>query len=192
MHLNPSFRNKRQRIVKNKKLFVLCIVIALIGAGAFLKPRSRAQSVSRTQVSDHVLYRHVFHHVLALKKRAEEAENNGDDGTQYRTHFKRHARLNDAEAAMLERVAIEYDEREKVLDAQAKVIIDAYKARFPNGQMLNHPTPPPAELRSLSLERDALVLRSRDQLRSALGSDFPRFESFVKTRISADSTLQSR
>jgi len=172
-------------------VFVTLITLALICVSASFKSKSRAQSVSRPQVADHVVYRHVFHHVLALKKRAEEADDNGDDSTQYRTHFKRRAKLNDAEATLLEQVAIEYGEAEKILNARAKPILDAYKARFPNGQVLNNPISPPAELHSLSLERDGLVLRKRDLLRAAFGAEFERFDSLVKKSV-ADNSLRTR
>jgi len=128
-----------------------------------------------------------------LKNKAEEAEKNGEDATHLRTHFQRQAKLNDGQVAILEQAAVEYDLGEKLLDVRAQPIIAAYKTQFSNGQVLNHqPVAPPAELRSLSLERDALALRGKDQLRTAFGPDFARFDSFVKTRILADSNLQSR
>jgi hypothetical protein len=162
--------------------------MTLVVFGGFVKQKSRAQSTFRAQVPDHVVYRHVFHHVLALKKRAEEAENNGDDPTPYRTHFKRQAGLNDGQAAMLELAAVEFGEAEKILNARARPVIDAYRAQFPQGQVFNHPVPPPAELHSLSLERDALVLQKRDQLHSVFGSDFAKFDSLVKKRVTEKPT----
>jgi hypothetical protein len=182
--------------MRKKYIVTGACLFGLLGVAILLKPQSRAQSrspVSQAQIPEHVLYRHLFHHVLALKKKAEEFEKDGKDAAQFRTHFKRQAVLNDSQVGALDLVATQYDEQEKVLDTRAKPIIDAYKAQYPGGQVPHgqKPVPPPAELRSLSLERDALALRSRDQLRASLGSEFERFDKFVKTRVAADVNIQS-
>jgi hypothetical protein len=185
--------------MRKKYMVTGACLLGLLGVAILLKPQSRAQSrsparipVSQAQIPEHVLYRHLFHHVLALKKKAEEFEKNGKDATQVRTHFKRQAELSDGQVRLLDEAAAQYDEREKVLDARAKVIIDAYKAQYPGGQVPygQKPVPPPAELRNLSQERDALALRSRDQLRASLGSEFERFDKFIKTRVAADVKVQ--
>src|SRR5205085_2255912 len=116
---------------------------------------------------DNISYRHLFHHLVALKKKAEEVEKDGKDATQYRTHFQRKAQLSDNQARILDETAAEFDQQEKLLAAQAQPLIDAYKAQYPNGKVPHgqKPAPPPAELHRLSQERDALVLRTRDRLR---------------------------
>ena len=123
---------------------------------------------------------------MALKRKADEVEKKGNDAMQFRAHFKRKAELSDEEARVLDEVASQYDEQEKLLDARAKPIIDAYKAQYPGGEVPQgqKPAPPPPELRSLSQERDALALRSRDQLRARLGDEgFNRFDTFVKAHV---------
>lgn len=170
-----------------------CLLGLLVGITIVMKRQSQAQSRPQAQIPEHVLYRHLFHHVVALKKKAEDLEKDRKDATQFRTHFKRQAQLNDEQVRVLDLVAAQYDEQEKVLDARAKPIIDAYKAQYPGGQVPHgqKPVPPPVELRSLSQERDALALRGRDQLRAALGYDFERFHKFIKTRVAADTNIQS-
>ena len=170
-----------------------CLLGLVVGTTIVMKRQSQAQSRAQAQIPEHVMYRHLFHHVLALKKKAEDLEKDQKDATQFRTHFKRQAQLNDDEARVLDLVAAQYDEQEKVLDARAKPIIDGYKAQYPGGQVPHgqKPVPPPVELRGLSQERDALALRGRDQLRAALGYDFERFDKFVKTRVAADTNIPS-
>lgn len=170
-----------------------CLLGLLAGVLLVTKSHSRAQSQQRQQVPEYVMYRHLFHHVVALRKKAEELEKNGKDAAQFRTHFNRQAQLNDEQVRVLDLVAVQYDEQEKVLDARAKPIIDAYKAQYPGGQVPHgqKPVPPPVELRSLSQERDALALQGRDQLRAAFGYDFKRFHKFIKTRVAADTNIQS-
>ena len=189
MDPSKSARNRPNFHIFSRYLLIILVAVAsAIGITVLVKSHSRAQSKRSAHSADHLLYRQLFHHVLALKKKVSEAEKKGDDTTQFRTHFQRNAKLTDAETALLEQTALEYEQTEKNLDAQAKTIIAAYRAQFVNGQVPNGqtPPPPPSQLRVLSQERDALTLRGRDRLRAAFGSDFDRFDSFVKTRIQAN------
>lgn len=182
------------RTLRTYMVISLVMAASAIGVSSLVKLRSRAQSKTSAQIADPLLYRQLFHHVLALKKKASEAEQKGEDATQFRTHFQRQAKLSDAESVILEQTALEYEETEKTLDAQAKTIIAAYKAQFINGQAPNGQEllPPPAQLKTLSQERDALTLRQRDRVRRAFGNDFERFDAFVKTRIQSNINQQSR
>jgi hypothetical protein len=177
--------------MRKKYIVTGACVLGLLTCALFVGKSPRAQSPLKQQLPDQVMYRHLFHHVLALKRKVEELEKDGKDAAQFRTHFKRQGQLSDAQVRILDDVAVQYDEQEKVLDARAKPIIDAFKARHPGGQVPHgqKPEPPPVELRSLSQERDALALRGRDQLRSALSYDFERFDKFVKTRVAADTSI---
>ena len=179
--------------MRKKYIVTAACVLGLLTTFLFVvKRQSRAQS-SQTQIPEYVMYRHLFHHVVALKNKAEELEKNGRDATQFRTHFKRQAQLNDEQLSVLNEVAAQYDGQEKVLDARAKPIIEAYKAQYPGGQVPHgqKPMPPPIELRSLSQERDALALQGRDQLRAAFGNDFERFDKFIKTRVGIVRNVES-
>jgi hypothetical protein len=187
MDPSKSTRNRPNFHIFSRYLLIILVAVAsAIGITVLVKSHSRAQSKRSAHMADHLLYRQLFHHVLALKKKVNEAEKKGDDATQFRTHFQRHAKLTDSETAVLEQTALEYEQTERSLDAQAKPIIAAYRAQFVNGQVPNGQTPPPSQLRILSQQRDALTLRGRDRLRAAFGSDFDRFDSFVKTRIQAN------
>jgi hypothetical protein len=179
--------------MRKKYIVTAACLLALLMAVLFVaKRQSRAQS-SHVQIPEHAMYRHLFHHVLALKKKSEELEKNGKNAAPFRTHFKRQGALSDEQVRVLDLIATQYDAQEKVLDAKAKPIIEAYRAQYPGGQVPHGQKPvlPPVELRSLSQERDALALRSRDQLRSAFGSDFERFDKFIKTRVAADTNIRS-
>lgn len=174
---------------KKRITLILCVLTLTLGALALgrqgEKPDQSAK-LKNPEVPEHVIYKHLFHHVVALKMKAEEAESEGKDPTQYRTHFKRKAQLTDQEAQILEDVATELDRQVKVQDERAKVLIRAYKAQYPGGQVPHGelPKPPPAELRTLSEERDAMVLQARDRLKAAFGEqEFNRFHAFVKDRI---------
>jgi hypothetical protein len=176
----------------NKKRITvfLCILTLALGALALALGRQEQSSLSlkskRADIPEHVVYKHLFHHIAALKRKAEEAESEGKDATQFRTHFKRQAVLSDEQDQIINDIAADCDRQIKEQDEKAKVLIRAYKAQYPGGQVPHGelPKPPPAELRALSEERDAIVLRSRDRLKAALGdSEFERFNGFVKERI---------
>jgi hypothetical protein len=137
-------------------------------------------------VPDEVIYRHLFHHVVAFKKKAGEFRRAGKDGRSFETYFMRKAGLDERENESLAEIASEYDVEAGLLEARAKVLIDAYDAQYPGGRVPSGQTPkPPApELRAMSEERDAMVLRYRDRLRAAFGDEgFSRFHAFAKGRV---------
>jgi hypothetical protein len=139
-----------------------------------------------TEIPVHVMYKHLFHHVIALKKKAAEVEKEDKDATQFRTHFMRKASLTADEARILEEVALQLEQDEQQLAARAKPLIAAYKAQYPGGQVPHGqtPAPPPDELKQISAEREASILRARDQLRIRLGDEaFARFDNFVRTQV---------
>jgi len=173
-----------------KRTAIVLIISAAVVLGAIALGRqgrtSQNPKLARPDIPDQVVYKHIFHHAVALKKKAEDAERDGKDGTQFRTHFKRQAQLNDAQAQTLDDIAAECDREIKQLEVRAKVLVQVYKAQYPGGQVPHGqlPKPPPSELRTLTEQRDAVVLRGRDRLKAAFGdSEFNRFSTFVKERV---------
>jgi len=176
--------------MKKKRVLTILSVLALtVCALAFGWRQHLAAQTSQQQAAEvpvHVVYKHLFHHVIALKKKAAEVEKEGKDATQFRTHFQRKANLTPEEAGVLEEVASQLEQDELLLAARARPLVAAYKAQYPGGQVPHGqtPAPPPEELKQLSAEHDASVLRARDQLRVRLGDEaFTRFDNFVKTRV---------
>ena len=147
-------------------------------------------SAQAPDLPDQVAYRHLFRYVNAIKKKAEEAEQQGKDATSYRTHFKRIANLSDYHAQVLNDVATQYMIEVQSVEARARALAEAYKAQYPGGKVPHgeKPAPPPAELKQLREERDAITLRHRDNLRNAFGDgEFDNFHNnFVKRRIAQD------
>jgi len=175
-------------------LSVLALGAALITLGRGHETRSKAVPPP-PEIPDSVLYKHLFRHVIALQKQAGDAEKDGKDSTQFKTHYKRKASLTEAQAVLLEQVASQWDQEVQLIAVRAKPLIDAYKAQYPNGQVPHGqpPGPPPEELRKLSEERDACTLRARDRLHAELGDqEFARFHDFVKTRIAPNIQMQNR
>jgi hypothetical protein len=133
-----------------------------------------------------VVYRQLFRHLIVLDEQASEKERKGDDGSWLRSHYKRQAHLNDDQEAVLKRIARACEQEVSAKDRQAKELIDAAKAAFPGGRIPQGQTPPPLppELKTLQEERNAIVLRAREQLRAELGEgEFARFDQFVQQNI---------
>ncbi|HEX8070938.1 MAG TPA: hypothetical protein VF546_13365 [Pyrinomonadaceae bacterium] len=176
-----------------RRLTILAVSLVLLGITVFafrgqINPTVLGSGQSRPvpEVPDQVVYRHLFRHAAALKAKADELERQGKDATHLHNFFKHKAELSDDQAQILEDIADQCARDIKALDEKAKPIIAAYKAQYPNGQVPHgeKPQPPPAELYQLTLERNDVVLRSRDKLRAALGEgEFNRFHAFVRSKI---------
>lgn len=189
----------------NKRLLIaVCLAITAAGAFAFAgKTQSKgsdaqanaAQLRQTQEVPQHVIYSHLFHQITAFKKQAEEAESKGRDGRPLRSLFQREAGLNGAQASVLDVIASECLREVAIQDAKAKLIIDAFKARFPYGRMPRgeRPPPPPAELTAMQEERNAIILRARNRLQLTLGEqEFNRFEAFVNRRVVPNISSEGR
>ncbi|MDQ1593279.1 MAG: hypothetical protein QOG71_3906 [Pyrinomonadaceae bacterium] len=142
-------------------------------------------SVEGQDAPRYAIYRHIFRHVVALKKDAADIERKGGDGSSARHWYKIVAKLNDKQEAALDRIADKCEMEIKKQDAKANKIIaqhQALVARLSPGE----PIPPlPSELGVLQKDRNAIILRARVNLRVEFGeAEFKRFDEFVRQSIS--------
>jgi len=166
--------------VDMKTLFVL--VAFLLSSGA-LPAETQAPP---DRLPEAVLYWQMFRHAIALDKRADEMDRRGEDGSKLRRFYRDKAGLDESQAGLLDKIANECASEVAAQDRRAMEVIRAFRARFPNGRLSGGQTPPPAppELAALQQERDAIVLKFRDRLRTELGeSEFERFHTFVQESI---------
>ncbi|HEX8141061.1 MAG TPA: hypothetical protein VF553_00590 [Pyrinomonadaceae bacterium] len=157
----------------------------------FQQIRTIQRELARREVPvpDHVMYGLFLRYVSVLKKQAIKNERLGKDGSGLRSTYKHKADLSDNEAYMLEQIATECEQEVAQQDARAKVVIDAFRARYPNGIVPPGETlpPPPLELQVMKKERDAIVLRARDRLRAAFGEqEFMRFDQFIRSEVAPE------
>jgi hypothetical protein len=147
----------------------------------------QGQTPSQAQaIPDFEVYRMLFHHHATMKRQADELEKQGRDGSFLREFYRREAGLNDYEARKFDEIASRCEERVAAQDAKAKAIVDADLARSGGGKLADgaRPPEPPPELRALWDERNATILRARDELQSAFGGgEFARFEGYVKRDV---------
>lgn len=170
-------------------LLVLGIVAGVLAISGQSQKAQQKEKLNKPEMPERILYRHLFRHAAEFKRKADEAEKEGKDATNFRKFFKNKAEIDDAEARTLDDIAVDCDREMRRLDERAKEIVAIVRAQYPDGEIPKGQSPPrpPAELRQLSEERDAVVLRARDRLRNALGEgEFKRFDKFVKTRVARD------
>lgn len=152
-------------------------------------PRAGSHTPEDAQATDapkHVVYGLLFREVASFKKIAREKELKGEDGSFLHRHHKENLKLDDAQAEALRKVAEETDREARKLDREARKIIDKERARHPDGRLRDgeSPPPPPAELTALQRQRDAVVMKGREELRAALGdTEFQRFDETVQLEV---------
>ena len=150
------------------------------------QPQSAASQPQDQTIPQDVVYDQMFRHIKELKKNADEEDRQGKDGSHFRTLYKRMAKLEDNQAAILDQVADDVNGEVEKLNKQAKKIIDEIRGRNPDGKLGQGEMPPapPAELKMLSDQRRNLILQARERLRTAFGEEaFKKFDDFVQNRI---------
>jgi hypothetical protein len=181
---------------RRKSLLTVCLLVGTLALAFVMQPYSKSnatQSGRTVQPTDrgipeHVPYMFFFdQHKFNLQK-AAELEKSGKDGSKFRGRFKRLAALSDEEALILDQVTSDCEQELAQQDAKAQAVIDSYRARYPAGELPEGVTlpPPPPELTVMQQERDSIILRARDRLRSMFGEqEFTRFDKFVRERGSS-------
>src|SRR5258708_4427958 len=180
----------------HKTLLCVC-TIALLAVALVFGRHASVRVATRPQAKgmpEHVVYSHLFRHVMLLKAKAAEAERGGKDGQELRTLYKNNASLNNSQANALDEVAADCERQISEVDAKAKETINRLKQLYPGGKIPDgeHLPPPPPELKTLWDQRTQIILNARDRLRSAYGEqEFVRFDHFVKqtTKIQVEPPL---
>jgi len=94
---------------KKRALIGLLSAIAITSGLAFKFQPSQGQYQHRQQpaqsIPDYEVYHQLFHHHVAMKKKAEELEKLGQDGKFLRGFYKREAKLNEEQARVFDQIA---------------------------------------------------------------------------------------
>lgn len=145
-----------------------------------------AQPSESQDVPEYVVYGQVFRHIKELHRKADEEERQGRDGAQFRGLYRRMAKLDERQAALLDQVAADANRDLAKLNARAMQIIGEVRAKHPDGKLApgEQPPAPPAELAELSARRRDLILQAKERLHSVFGEEeFLRFDKFVKENL---------
>ena len=137
----------------------------------------------RAGLPEHVRYFFLFHHLSAIKE------------TPAATRFQAKAGLNSGQLQALTSIAINNERELKRLDEKAEAIIAAFHEQYPPGRLPSGVVPPalPQEINVLQQQREATILRFREQIRRILGEEeFARFEAFVNDEIGGNTSSQNQ
>jgi hypothetical protein len=137
------------------------------------------------------LYRAFFSHIQVLERAASELDAQGKNGQEIRSYYQTTIGLSASDAAILKQNAAQLVAAVIQKDQQAKQIIDAVRAKTPNGRLTAKdqiPKPPP-ELGQLNQERDDVTNAQIQALHSALGdASFGRVDNYVRAKFAKNVT----
>jgi hypothetical protein len=111
------------------------------------------------------------------------------------TRFQAKAGLNSGQLQALTSIAVNNERELKRLDEKAEAIIAAFHAQYPPGRLPSGVVPPPLpqEINVLQQQREATIMRFREQIRRMFGeSEFARFDAFVNDEIGGNISSQNQ
>jgi hypothetical protein len=144
------------------------------------------ENAATPSVPEPVVYWHLFHHNNLLLKKAEENERLGKDAKFLRDFYKNEAKLNDNQATIFREIAASVELEVSALDAEAKLLIQNFRANHPGGLMKSGEKlpPPPPQLEALQKRRNNTILHGRDRLHQAFGQQASaEFQKFVHEKV---------
>lgn len=183
--------------VKARLLAYASPASAATAAAPSPKPAPGKPAATQPQASqpapEHAVYNEFFYHVNFLRKKADKEEKGGKEAAQLRAFYKRQAKLDDAQNEKLSKAASDLERQLDLIDAKARKVIDKFRAGvkamdIKPGQKMPEP---PAQLKTMQAERDALVMRAKENLRANLGDEaFGRLDQYVRQNIAPRMTAQ--
>ncbi len=134
-----------------------------------------------------VVYRQLFKHMEYLENKAKQVDLARADASPLRNYYKTIARLSDWEDYRLKEIAASTNAAVDALDQKAKVLIDAIRARHPDGKLATGEKLPeaPKELADMQTARNQLLQKAIEQVHAAFGDKrYQEFDTFVETKVS--------
>lgn len=141
-------------------------------------------------VPDHVAYAALFHKIARLREKTRELQAQGRISQKPYFILDKEAGLSEGQSMALEAIAVACWQQVEQQDKKAKAIIAAFQSQFPNGRVPAEGAPsPPPELKRMWDERNAIILRARDQVRGAFGeTEFARVDNHIKFYYGANTS----
>lgn len=164
-------------------LLALIVVIPLYSQTADQAPSTptpHARTSTRAPLPR--LYWHFLDYQRFLDRRADELEKKGQSGTETRERLQRKLGFNTYQLTLIREAAQKMADDLKQKDAQAKVVIDEFRKKYPPNQPLTGPLPPPPpELATLQQERENLIEQHVATLKTELGPEAAqKLDSFLQ------------
>lgn len=148
--------------------------------------RPAGEQPPQRPVPPHAVYNEFFFHVNFLRKKAAKEEADGKDAKPLRSFYKRQAELDDAQNLLVDKAAADLERELERVDKKVAKIIEKFRADVQAMEIApgQRPPDPPAELRGMQEERDALVMSALEGLRANLGGEaFGRLDRYIQQHI---------
>ncbi len=179
-------------MIKKRILLAGCVAVVLVSPVSIRMntlsrqtPHGHVPVLAQAEdgVPDHVVYGFIFRKVSLITNKTKELRALGRISSKPYFALQKEAGLSEAQAKILEATAAASEQEVRRQDEKAQVIIERFRAQFPDGKIPRGVTlpPPPPELKLMWEERNAIILRARDRLRAVFGEqEFHRFDQHVK------------
>jgi len=170
-------------------------VLVLVIASLVLPHRTRSQTSTPTataqQLPQQIVYKQAFRTVLLLDIQAATVDRQGGNGNNLRSYFQNKAGLTAAETALLKSTAQSVVTQIRAIDEQIQSVAASYRASLKNSPA-NSPPPLPAELHTLQVQKDNLVLGGVAALQSGYGTArFQHLDTFVQATVTPNITTNT-
>ena len=182
----------KNRLLFHRILLPVCLIAALATPIAHFQCSAQTiePDAAATDKADAASYRLLFRRAAIYKKRSDDATLQSQDKTHLRRILPVGLQLNSEDAARFEQIALDCQYDLAPLEAEIRVAIMKFKARFPGGKVPHGADmQPPPELATLAGIEDSVVLRYRDLLRAGMEREnFQRTEGKVRDLFGSGAT----
>ncbi|MGH9769288.1 MAG: hypothetical protein ACREAB_17830 [Blastocatellia bacterium] len=182
---------KKKALVGFFSISILVIAATVYGKrGQEIRPAPKRKPVSAAEpVPEQIVYSSFFHLVVNVKQQADETRSSGKNAASLDSYFQKHIGLDNDQARLLNDIADQCVAGVAVKDELAQRIIINFRSKFPNGRVPKGTKlpPPPPELAGLQQERNAIILKARDNLLASLGeSGTNKVKNYIAANIASN------
>jgi len=146
--------------------------------------QSQGQTAAAQPISAETRYQFFFMHLATLEKVADELDKKGKDGNLMRGYEAHAAGLNQAEEAVMKRIAFDCNQALAELDQKRAQMVQAFRAQHPDKEYFHTPLPP--EMKQLQQEKITIIQSHMEELKSDLGADmFQKLDAYMQQRMAS-------
>ena len=172
-------------------LVLLFLVVLALPHHTRSQTSASTATTSPQSIPQRIIYHQLFNHVVYLDYQAGVADQQGLNGNALRNYYQVRAGLSAVETTLLKATAHDEITAVEAVDQQIQAEVALYRANFHNGKWpAKTPMPPlPAELHTLQVAKDNIILNHVAALQSGFGTDFQRFDTYVQSALGPHITV---
>jgi AraC-like DNA-binding protein len=165
------------------KTWIMTVTAAVAMCGVSLGANSSADNIRARMDSAEFVYDMFFAHVTRLADDATRADRAGMNSQYLRRFYQDNVQLSASEVLAVNQIASELAKQLSQYDADAAALQKQRDLEIQTAMQSGKPVPAAsAAVLHLQEGRDALILRSRDRLRAALGdAEYTRLDSYLRS-----------